>query len=243
MKNKEIEHFDRMAKEKGHAWWGSKTYSGRKRKEVRAEMAKKYLGNFSGKVILEIGCASGDYTKVLAEKFKNNKILATDISGGQIEIARSDIKNINVEFKIDDSENMSLEDDSIDCIIANSILHHVDVGKCLKECKRVLKKGGQIFFTEPNMLNPQVFIEKNVGFIKKIAGHSPDELAFYRWRIKKEIMNIGFTQVKVLNFDFLHPATPGALTRSINLLSRILEKIPVIKEVSGSLIINGKKNE
>lgn len=241
MKNNEIKHFDMMAKEKGYAWWGSKTYSGKKRKRVRVEMAKKHLGNMKGKTILEIGSAAGDYTKILAEVFRESKILATDVSPGQVELAEKTVKAGNVEFRVDDCMNMTFDDESVDAIVANSILHHVDEKKCLKECLRVLRTGGQIFFTEPNIVNPQVFIEKKVPFIKKMAGHSPDELAFYRKDIEKTLEGLSYEKIKVKNFDFLHPATPKFLCDTVNALSRILEKIPFIKEVSGSLIINAKK--
>ena len=241
MKNHEIKHFDMMAKEKGYAWWGSKTYSGKKRKVIRAQMAKKYLGNTKNKTILEIGSAAGDYTKILVDMFGESKIKATDVSSGQVELAKSSIKVNNVEFSVDDCMNMKLEDSSVDYVVANSILHHVDVEKCLKECLRVLRSGGHIFFTEPNMLNPQVFIEKTIPFIKRIAGHSPDEVAFYRKDIEKKCRDCGFQKVEVRNFDFLHPATPKMFTDSLNFLSRILEQIPFVKEISGSLIITAKK--
>jgi hypothetical protein len=41
-----------------------------------------------------------------------------------------------------------------------------------------LKSGGTIYFTEPNMLNPQIAIQKNVSWVKRKLGDSPDETAF-----------------------------------------------------------------
>ncbi|MFH1255397.1 MAG: class I SAM-dependent methyltransferase [bacterium] len=243
MENKnELEHFNKMAVEKGYAWWGSKTYSGQIRKKRRAQIAKKFVGDLDNKIILEIGCACGDYTKYIYKEFgSKNKIVASDLSPEQIKLAIIHNKDIKAEFLVDNCEKMKFEDNSIDCIIANSILHHVDIDKCLNECCRVLKNGGQIFFTEPNMLNPQVFLEKNVMFIKKLAGHSENEKAFYRWDVAKKLAEHGFQNNVVKNFDFLHPATPKILANFLNFISGYLEKIPLVKEISGSLIIYGRK--
>ena len=38
--------------------------------------------------------------------------------------------------------------------------------KSVSEIYRVLKPGGAIFFTEPNMMNPQIAIQKNISYIK-----------------------------------------------------------------------------
>jgi len=239
MKENEINHFNTLAADKGYAWWGSKTFSGQLRKKKRAEFAKKHVGDLKGKNILEIGCASGDYTKYLAIEFPESKITATDISPGQIEIARRAVAS--VEFSVDDCEAMRFPDGTFDAVIANSILHHVDTDTCLKECLRVLKKGGAAFFTEPNMLNPEVFLEKKIGWFRKKGQHSPDETAFYRWKVRKALERAGFEEIKARNFDFLHPLVPRGLSAVFYFLSDILQNIPVIKEISGSLMIFGRK--
>ena len=92
-------------------------------------------------------------------------------------------------------------------------------------------------FTEPNMLNPQIAIQKNVPFIKKLVGDSPDETAFFRWSLKNKFSQNGFTEVVVENFDFLHPATPKFMLSYASSLCAKMERIPIIKEISGSLVI------
>lgn len=235
---REIKHFNKLAEKKGYAWWGSKTYSGKFRKKVRAELAKSYLGNFCGKNILEIGCADGSYSLYLKETFKENNLISTDISHNQINLAISRVKG---EFQVDNAEKMSFKDETIDYIIGNSILHHLNLDKCMEECLRVLKPKGKFFFTEPNMLNPEVFIQKQFYWVGKYLGNSPDETAFYRWSLKSKLLEKGFSNVIVKNFDFLHPLIPKKFTKIINQISRGIEKIPLIKEISGSLIIYGEK--
>lgn len=99
-----------------------------------------------------------------------------------------------------------------------------------------------MMFTEPNMMNPQVALIKNVPFIKRRAGDSPDETAFFRWQIAKEFHNAGFVDISVKPFDFMHPQMPACLLNLTDGLTIILEKVPLVREIAGSLIIQCRKN-
>jgi hypothetical protein len=105
----------------------------------------------------------------------------------------------------------------------------------------VLKPGGTIFFTEPNMLNPQIAVQKNVPWIKRKLGDSPDETAFFRWRLQCLLEQTGYRNVRIDPFDFLHPKTPVRLINRVNTFGRFLESVPVISEFAGSLYIRGVK--
>lgn len=87
------------------------------------------------------------------------------------------------------------------------------------------------------MLNPQILIQKNIKFFKRIMGDSPDETAFIKWKLETDLINCGFKDVKIKTFDFLHPLTPTKLIKSIDRLGRVLEKTPLINEIAGSLLI------
>ena len=84
-------------------------------------------------------------------------------------------------------------------------------------------------------------MEKKISYLKKRAQNTPAEGAFIRWHLKYFLSRNGFKNVKVIPFDLLHPATPKKFTKQVIKLSNILEKIPVIKEISGSLIVYGEK--
>lgn len=90
-------------------------------------------------------------------------------------------------------------------------------------------------------MNPQIAIQKNIPLIKKWAGDSPDETAFFKWKIIKQLAEAGFVDIEVYPFDFLHPKIPSLIAKRSDKLLRLIEKIPLIKEISGSLIIYGKK--
>jgi len=120
-------------------------------------------------------------------------------------------------------------------------LHHLDLEKVLQEIYRITKSGGYIVFTEPNMLNPQIFLERNVGFIRNLMNNSPDETAFIRWKIAQQLRFAGFSKIKIIPFDFLHPWTPKRLANFIERIGTRFEKLQIIREIAGSVLITGKK--
>ena len=91
------------------------------------------------------------------------------------------------------------------------------------------------------MMNPQIFIQKNVPFIKKWLGDSPDEIAFIRWKLNRLMQQVGYKEIRIFPYDFLHPATPKILIKPVRAVGQLFEKIPVIREIAGSLIIYEKK--
>ena len=111
------------------------------------------------------------------------------------------------------------------------------IASALREIRRVLKPGGTIYFTEPNMLNPQIAIQKNVPWIKRWLGDTPDETAFFRRPLRRLLERTGYRDVRVEPFDFLHPKTPAPLINSVAMLGGFLENLPVVSEFAGSLYI------
>lgn len=238
----EKHHFDYLASTKGEIWWGNRTEAGIQRKKRRAKIIKENLTHIKDPNVLELGCGIGNLTKWILEEMPFLKITCCDLSPKCIEIIKTRYeKYSNVRFEISNVTNMHYGEGSFDAVIGNSILHHVPLIQTLKECFRVLKTGGLILFFEPNMTNPQIIIEKNINFIKRLFGSSKYETAFFRKSLSRTVFNIGFSNVSIQPFDFLHPII---IKQLINLVSKVgffLEKMPLIKEFSGSLIIRGTK--
>ena len=55
----------------------------------------------------------------------------------------------NAKFICIDAHNIPIEDTFFDCVIVNSLLHHLDLKKVLKEIHRVTKNDGYLIFREP----------------------------------------------------------------------------------------------
>ena len=91
------------------------------------------------------------------------------------------------------------------------------------------------------MLNPQVSLERNVRWIGRWLDNSPGETAFVRWRIRPELTRLGLVDVRTRPFDFLYPLTPARWIAAVERLGRALERVPVLAEIAGSLLITGRK--
>jgi len=238
--DREREHFDQLADELGAVWWGSVTKAGQLRIDERGDLAIEHGCLAPGKRILEPGAGNGEFTLRLAKSGAD--IVGLEISPRQVEIAKSRLASFaNVTIEVGDVTQLPFPDESFDAVVGNAVLHHFDLNTTLPELYRVLKPGGHFFFTEPNMLNPQIAIEKNVKFIGRKLQNSPDETAFFRWRITRRLRGYGFQNLWAKPFDFLHPGIPPGWIPVVRGLSNFLSNTPIIQEIGGSLQIYGRR--
>ena len=233
----EIEHGKKLVSEGAESVWNWDSPAGRIRADRRASLFVS-TGKINSKdEVLELGCGTGLFTrKVYAAT--NAHIIATDLSEDLLLEARS--KFPGGDFRVADAMNLDFPDCSFDVVFGSSILHHLDIDKALKEIFRVLKTNGRMVFAEPNMINPQIFFQKNIPFIKKWLGDSPDETAIVRWNFKKKMTAHGFHKVNIFPYDFLHPAVMKPLIPFVDAVGKAVEKIPLLKEIAGSVIIYGE---
>jgi 2-polyprenyl-3-methyl-5-hydroxy-6-metoxy-1,4-benzoquinol methylase len=234
---KEIQHGRFLAQHGAGEIWNWESPAGKLRWARRAKMLSNHLS--VGMKVLELGCGAGYFTRELARSGAD--ILAVDLSPELLEIARRDCSAPRVRYEIQNACAMTYGDAVFDSVIGSSVLHHLEIEEALGEIHRVLKPGGSIYFTEPNMLNPQIALQKNVPWIKRKLGDSPDETAFFRWPLRRLLKARGFANVQIAPFDFLHPKTPVGLVKALNAIGRFLEKVPVVSEFAGSLYICGVK--
>lgn len=233
---REIEHGENIAERAEEVWnWSSP--AGRLRWARRAAMLLESAA--PGAHVLEVGCGTGLLTAALVTQVA--LVTAVDVSETLLRAARRRVVGANVRFLLASAHQLGFSARTFDCVIGSSVLHHLDVPLALQEFHRVLKPRGTICFAEPNMLNPQIAIQKNVPFVKRLMGDSPDETAFVRWRLAALLGRIGFERVRVTPFDFLHPATPRPLIPVVQRLGQVAEATVGLSEIAGSLYIRGEK--
>jgi len=234
---KEIQHGRFLAEQGAGEIWNWETHAGKLRRTRRVKMLSTHLR--AGMRVLELGCGTGYFTRELARS--EAEIVAVDLSPELLEIAKAHSSTPNVHYEIQNACALRCADAVFDSVVGSSVLHHLDIKKALPEIYRVLKQDGRIYFTEPNMLNPQIAIQKNVPWVKRKLGDSPDETAFFRWPLRRLLEQTGFHDVQVDPFDFLHPKIPGFLVNPISGFGRLLERVPLIGEFAGSLYIRAVK--
>jgi 2-polyprenyl-3-methyl-5-hydroxy-6-metoxy-1,4-benzoquinol methylase len=227
----EVAHGKRLAAGVGEEIWGWKTPAGRLRAERRAALILEGARVAPGSKILEIGCGAG----LLTEKFARSgaDIIAVDLSPELLDIARG--RGLaGVRFLEKNFEDCDVEG-PFDAVIGSSILHHLELERTWKKIFSLLKPGGRMSFAEPNMLNPQIYCERH--FRRFFPEVSPDETAFVRFSLRRDLEKNGFTSVEIKPFDWLHPFTPPAMIPAVIGLGRVLEGVWPCREFSGSLWI------
>lgn len=99
-----------------------------------------------GSKVLDVGCNSGEFIKLLQDK-KKCEVTGVDVSDEVLNIARK--KGLYVINN--DAEALSFPDNSFDVVVLMEVLVHLhNPGKALKEIKRVLKPGGMLLGSVPH---------------------------------------------------------------------------------------------
>jgi len=235
--SREIQHGRFLAEHGAGEIWNWETSAGRIRWARRVKMLSSHLK--PEMTVLELGCGTGSFTRELARS--GAEVFAIDVSPQLLEIADANCSAPNVQYQIQNAYALTYSEGTFDSVVGSSVLHHLEIEAALREIYRVLKPRGTILLTEPNMLNPQIAIQKNIPWIKRKLGDSPDETAFFRWPLRRLLEQTGYRDVRIDPFDFLHPRTPVPLIGRVNTLGRFLEKVPVISELAGSLFIRAVK--
>jgi 2-polyprenyl-3-methyl-5-hydroxy-6-metoxy-1,4-benzoquinol methylase len=236
---REIIHGRWLADRDTEEIWGWETPAGRLRAKRRGELIIAGAALTAGKRALELGCGTGLFTEMFAAT--GAEILAVDISPELLERARArKLPSDRVTFASRRFEDCDA-DGTFDAMIGSSVLHHLDLGAAISRMKILLKPGGRISFAEPNLLNPQVFLERKFHYLPVFSYTSPDETAFVRWQLARQLRDAGFEDVVIQPFDWLHPSTPVPLIGAVRKLGRMLEAVPLVREFSGSVFISARK--
>ena len=133
--------------------------------------------------VLDVACGTADSSIALA-KAGIPFVTGVDISEGMIKVGEEKIKSLNlnnINFKVEECENLSFEDNSFDsAFIAFGIRNFEDKKKGLNELRRVLKDKGHLLILELSVPQNKILLSLYklyflhiLPFIgKKISGDS-----------------------------------------------------------------------
>ncbi len=191
---------------------------------------EKMIGNFKGKILLNVGCGTGGFN---IEAFKKGaKIFAIEPEKDAIFIARlkADKFGINKKNIVNGvAEKIPFRDNQFDIVYCFSVVEHVNnLHRSLKEMIRVCKKGGKIYietrdyrgFYEGHykMFWLPLFPKKIAAIYLKIRKRNPDYLFNgIRYVTLPEIENLlkkTDKNIKIINYS----TSPSKLKGAINFL-------------------------
>jgi 2-polyprenyl-3-methyl-5-hydroxy-6-metoxy-1,4-benzoquinol methylase len=196
--------------------------------------------------ILEIGCGTGGLSYWLAAR-SSAQILATDLCVPFIEEAKKNYQLPNLRYEVTDFNHPgALPERQFDYIIGDGILHHLyhNLDDAFASMLRLLKEDGKILFLEPNLYNPYIYLIFSYSWLRTLAHLEPVEMAFSKPFITHTLTHAGFRNVKVDYTDFLLPGIPSFLIKPSIAIGSLLEKLPLLKQMSQSIFIcAGKKQK
>ncbi len=105
------------------------------------------------KRILDLGCLIGQNTVPWAQEFPDAEVTAIDVAAPVLRYghARAEALGAAVHFKQMDAVRLDFPDESFDIVWSSMFFHEVplkNIGPILRECHRVLRKGGLMLHME-----------------------------------------------------------------------------------------------
>ena len=211
---------------------------------LREDFLKDLELETNSKDVLDYGCGIGNFAKKV-KKFNPNKIVAVDISEEAIKKAKNNLnKDNNIDFRVENCENLNLDSDSFDIVYGGGILHHLNLDKSLVELKRILRKDGKIIFVEPLATNPLINLYRK--FTPKARSIDEHPFKFSDLRLIKkifksvEIKYYGF--FTLLFFKFYKDPENSKLFKFLNALDKVFLNSKYLKFLAWSVLIKAKKN-
>jgi len=151
------------------------------------EKAFAVAGIRPGKLAADIGAGTGFLTEGLVGK--GLRVIAVDHSEAMLAQMREKFRNHpNIDYRVGESENLPIADDTVDYAFANMYLHHVERPlEAIKELVRILKSGGVLVITDLD--------EHNFEFLRR--EHKDRWMGFKREDIQKWFLAAGLRNVTV----------------------------------------------
>jgi len=185
------------------------------------------LSQLSSGRILDIATGTGDFISFFKSYIKSySKIIGIDHSEKSLEIARTNIKDDNIEFIKMNAYNTNFKKNYFDIItISNSLHHFIDPKKILDESIRTLKKDGKVIINEmisDNLDLAQISHRKLHHFSAKID--MMNNVFHLETYIKKELINLISKKLNIIEIiSYTYPLKEN--TQVINKMYKSLESI------------------
>ena len=131
---------------------------------------------FELKDILDLGTATALIPIELCSRLETCRVMAIDMSVSMLDLARYNIEADGMIERIQlgkvDAKAMGYNDELFDCVMSNSIVHHLaDPILCLREAVRVTCQGGLLFFRD--LMRPELD-EQVQSLVETYAGEETE---------------------------------------------------------------------
>jgi SAM-dependent methyltransferase len=154
---------------------------------------------------LDVACGPGTFIGNLPATITSTGV---DIASNQINYAKSNYSQSNVDFKLISPGNLPFKDASFDIVTSIELIEHISPEETkilLKECLRVLKPKGKLIITTPNYGAFWPILEIVLNRVSKLS-YKEQHITKYKNSILRQILSeSGFPSINVKSFMFSAP--------------------------------------
>ena len=185
--------------------------------------------------ILEVGCGTGLFTRLLAQRFPQTRITATDAFVPMLDLARERLSEFqNVTLAQYDAEKTGSFTEKFQVVCGVDIIHHLpDPVAGLRSWRELTALGGSLVFFESNARNPVLYLRML---------NRPEEARFkYNTRHNLDMWATaaGWSRVAIDYVPIHLPNGPPRLWSAIGRIEGAMH--PLLRPISGGMIISGER--
>lgn len=125
--------------------------------------------------VFDAGCGEGIFTQVAAKAGNGAYVVGGDLSKAALSMAKIRLRGENVDLVLCDAEKLPFRNNSFDCIISVSLLHHLPSLNPIFEMNRTKSRGGPFFICDHAYLDNPLFF-----MFSTLANYFPPELLKFR---------------------------------------------------------------
>jgi ubiquinone/menaquinone biosynthesis C-methylase UbiE len=211
----------------------------------RKEYLFKLVHDLSPRRVLDFGCGDGEISVELAAI--GCEVVGIDISPDMIRRAEQrailDGFSSVCRFVCDDGGEASLPVSSFDAVIANAVLHHVDMETCLSKIERVLKPGGYLICAEPVSYSPFLQAIRNRTAVEKDISENERQLG----KADLRLIAARFDIVQSRHFHLLYRLERlpqfWRFRRRLAQFDRFLLMLPGMAHFAGVVVLSARKRD
>lgn len=192
--------------------------------EPRAKLALKLISPLAGKIerMIDLGCNDGGLTLLFKEKLSVKEVYGVDINEEAVlKAGKRGVKAYRLDLSKD---KLPFPDNFFDLVVSFEVIEHlINPDNMLREARRVLKRGGFLLISTPNLAswinriillfgyqpyNVEVSTEITAGipYKKGVFGKPSGHIRAFTLRALRELLEYhGFRIIKIIGTHGVNP--------------------------------------
>lgn len=179
------------------------------------------VGDVNGKIVFDIGCGDGRYSLMFAQR--GARVVASDASPHQIELAKQKYAHQNIHYGIGDLSAEEMPDASADVAFANLVIPSLssvdELDRLFALASRKLTARGRLVFSA---LHP-LYLSLNADMWDKAINFNPENYFKEGSKYQAEALTNAGNEMKFNQSHFSLSRISDAMQKSGFLIRRIVE--------------------